>query len=413
VRSGSVLLRAVAAYALLGLLLFAPRPKQATPAKVVIVAPPREPTVVTPATIRVELPVGTREIIPVRELPLVVDVPLPINPGFEIIRVTPWEPVVKIGKLDTLPDHLTPGRRAALRAILRGDPNLLYFGMPPGKEIEDPRRNSTVLIREPGHRGIPGYRRFRYESIGDSLDPMLAEFVRDFNLQMLHAQRRGLIAAREDDGLWRAAARIDYDADELLLLLLDDPTDAIATAHDPETGACELDLGQRDGIEIGMRFVLWTPARPLRRILAVAEVTSVSSNRCRVRIAKKMCDAWPAAPGIRASSPFFLRGRKTAGTILGAVKPATPKLLTGLSHVSVFDKIAFPDFCVVGDVRNHTEPLDDAELRGALSDLDDLLSEGPENRLIDARNALLLEQARRNGAILVPERLVPYLLPSR
>ncbi|MHC4956008.1 MAG: hypothetical protein ACYTGZ_19350 [Planctomycetota bacterium] len=417
-RLESLYLRVLAAFSLAGVLVFgvswlarvpasAPAP---APVRVVVVPPPPAPVPVPvplePDAHGVEITVelldrvarGLKALI--EELPP-VEIVVPPVPK-EVERAVP------VVELAPLPKHLTPGRRAALRAILSGDFYLLYFGAPnsPGEDFADgsldSMRDALRRLNDLGRRWSP---QLRYESVGDSVDPGLERFVRDFNLQMLHAQKSGLLTTRALDGQWRVAAHFDDVADDVLFSLLDDPTDATATVRDPETGACELDIGRRDGIARGMRFVLWAQYRPLRRALALAEVDRVEETRCRVRIIRKLSDTWPAAQAIRASNPFFHRGRRVAGIVLGGCHASTSKRIERFPHASVYEKIRFPYFAVVGDVL--TEP--DVTLTGRrpprrtvrLRDLDKLGDEA------------ILDRARRGGAILVPERLVRYLLPLK
>jgi len=388
-RLDAILIRAIGFFTLLGILMFGRRVPAPAPALAPMEVageiatedpPPRVATVQVEKLsaelldrIAEQLDGESKTPLPVFELP-------PIPP-FGWTFVTP-EAEDPIRELDPLPDTLTLGRRAALRAILEGAAYLLYFGTPPGNLVEPD--GSDITLIEDSSQGVRAVQRLPHESIGDSVDPALAEYVHDFNLQMLHAQKSGLIRTREVEGLWSAAAALDRDADDALFDLLDDPTDAIATAYDPETGACELDLGKRNGVSVGMRFVLWTQGRPLRRVLALAEVERVTNAGCRVRIVKSFAGSWPSTPGIRASNPLFHRGRKVTGLVLGATSDRSRKLLTLSPHTSIYDDISFPDFCVVGDLPKTGHP------DGA--------------RLVRAQEA---------GAIIVPERLVPYLLPSR
>jgi hypothetical protein len=394
----AVLLRVVGMFTLLGFILFVGQDSAPPPA--------HEPAATRPS------PTVEPEPEPAVPDELIDRVARPLD-GLEPRRVirTAAEPVVAIEapngtspfppqplpELDPLPPTLTAGRRAALRVIFEGDAYLLFFGRPPGNTPEPSNPGITSIESGlPGTTTSPG---LRSVSIGDSLDPELEEYVRHFNLQMLHAQRSGLIRTRKTDGVWSAAAHLDRGADELLFNLLDDPTDAIATGHDPETGVCELDLGQRDGIALGMRFVLWTQARPLRRVLALAEVSSVTDTRCQVRIVKALSDSWPAARGIRASSPFFHRGRKVAGYAIGRNSAGMRTAFKGWAHATLYEDLQFPEFCIVGDIPD-LAPAVDPRIRR-------------ERAPFDAQFVPLLARAKQAGAILVPERLVPYLLPAR
>ena len=391
-RLDALLFRALGTFAILGLVMFARPRREPAPDR------PVAPTAVT------ALPTATGELDEddlIDRVARALGEPetrtvIPYEPPPQTTVVTrPRESEPRPAPLQPLPKELTAGRRAALSAILEGDAYLLFFGQPPG-DIPDAddsmitRIEQSALLRQPSQQ-------LRHVSIGDSIDPLLEEFVHDFNLQMLHAQARELVVRRQVDGIWAVAAQIDEDADEVLFQLLDDPTDAIATAYDPETGACELDLGKRDGVTRGMRFVLWTQARPLRRVLALAEVDRVDEAACRVRIVKSLAESWPAATGIRASNPFFHRGRTIAGYVLSPDADATRKRFEDWGHASLYATLQFPEFCIVGGI---------ADPRASPRD-------PRERALIPDASAQRLDRARKAGAIFVPERLVPYLLPAR
>jgi len=394
-RFDAVLLRALGLFALLGIVLFAGKPAPSG-SRGDAQPPHTEPKPAPVVTVAHEPPdpvtVGVAEI--VKRIPIVSPAALPIESA-----PPPPEPKLQLDKLPDLPPTLTAGRKAALRAVLAGDPYLLYFGAPPGTMPWQDEGAETLI--EVGVRRLAVSGKLRHESIGDSVDPQLAEFVHDFNLQILHAQRSNLIRTRLLRGLWSAVALLDPKADDLLFDLLDDPTDAIATAYDPEAGACELDLGKKDGIRKGMRFVLWTQERPLRRVLALAEVDHVMqfAQRCRVRIIKSFSDSWPAAPGIRASNPFFHRGRSIAGYVLSDNLDRHKARFQAWPHASIYDSLQFPAFCIVGDVPDAPRAFDPRLGR----------QQDPRDMVFDEQ----LERAKNSGAIFVPERLVPYLLPAR
>lgn len=324
--------------------------------------------------------------------PEVVEVTLPTQPTyeFEVIDRTPTRP----------PPPLTLGSRAALRAVLEGRPMILYVGAP---------RKAATRTRTPGILDIEqagetdAETGFPLESIGDSLDPALEEYVIDFNRTIMECKRRGITDARETRGIWSAAARLQSNADDLLFSLLDDPVDAYAIDSDADSGMVTLDLGSRDGIEPGMRFVLWTNARPLRRVLAIIEVTAVTAHRSKTKVVRRLADGWVPARSLCASSPFYSR----RGFVQVAAIDADAKRIMDIPRTRVMPaRWRTVEVCVIGDVAVGARTVSSRFGTGLRTQA----TVYPEQPVTDEER---LAYYLSIGAIPVPARLVPYLAPRR
>ncbi|MEM8885098.1 MAG: hypothetical protein AAGD14_13600 [Planctomycetota bacterium] len=203
---------------------------------------------------------------------------------------------------------LTVGRRAALRAMMAGQSYLLYIGPPPSRPVLDeaelpmgPFGPIQIARERDGDTGL------RLESIGDTSDPQLEEFVADFNGEMHHAFRRGLVGNLGAHGVPTLALYLRPEADELFFELMVDPVDGTVTRQ-PDGRSIRIDIGAKDGLRRGTRFVLRQRTR-VRVVIGIVEVIEVADRSSRARIVERFPVPWRDDRPTVVSSPFFVRGR--------------------------------------------------------------------------------------------------------
>jgi hypothetical protein len=214
-------------------------------------------------------------------------------------------------------------------------------------------------------------------SIGDSADPYLDSFVDDFNTEMLHAHRRGLIGNAGAGGVWFLAAHVRPEADAVFFELLDDPEDGKVLQRDG-TRMVVLDIGRRQRVRDGTRFLLWTRRNSPRIPLAIVEVVDVREESCAALVRHRFRDEWPQNAALRVSSPFYSARRDPRVRFLGD---------PGRLRADAAARLA-----AAADVRIVTRGAADVGIVGDFKSWDELES------IV--------------GAILVPARLVPWFVPS-
>ena len=262
-----------------------------------------------------------------------------------------------------LPPHrraLTDGRRAALQAMLANDVFLLYIG-PPDKDARDQATGIPLI------------------SIGDSADPHLDSFVDDFNAEMLHAHRRGLIGNAGALDVWFLAAHIRPEADAVFFELLDDPEDGKILGRDGMR-LVVLDIGRRHRVREGTRFLLWTRRSSPRVPLAIVEVVDVREESCVALVRHRFREEWPQNAALRVSSPFYAARQDPRVRFLGdpgRLRADAAARLADATGAKIVTRGGV-DVGIVGDFESWEE----------------------------------LERIAGAGAILVPARLVPWFVPS-
>jgi hypothetical protein len=285
-----------------------------------------------------------------------------------IVDALPPDGTVQLRRFTTfrnlfLPPHrraLTDGRRAALQAMLANDIFLLYIG-PPDDDVRDQATRIPLI------------------SIGDSADPFLDSFVDDFNAEMLHAHRRGLIGNAGAQDVWFLAAHFRPEADAVFFELLDDPEDATVLRRDGMR-LVVLDIGRRNRVREGTRFLLWTRRSSPRIPLAIVEVVDVREQSCAALVRHRFREEWPQDAALRASSPFYAARRDPRVRFLGdpgRLRADAAAQLVAATDARIVARGAI-DVGIVGDFKSWDE----------------------------------LERIAGAGAILVPARLVPWFVPS-
>ncbi|MHC4960385.1 MAG: hypothetical protein ACYTGN_18705 [Planctomycetota bacterium] len=156
--------------------------------------------------------------------------------------------------------------------------------------------------------------RSNLETLTTKLDQKEAEF--STKIQAKDKELRTISRGRD---AWKS--RAINEKDRKALAIKEDPIDGQVIAVSDVLGTLWINLGRRNKLSSGTRFIVWRPAKGnVRENIAECRVINVTETRSECRITKRLSSRVRPTEGMNISNPFYDPKGKLTAYIFGDLK---------------------------------------------------------------------------------------------